>query len=116
MGKSKSIIQQDASECFCKGMGGECARILETHHCIYGRGRRKISDREGLIVYICSAHHRGTNGVHGKNGEGLSLALKEIAQEAWESEYKKTYPYKNHADEAAREAWIKLMGRNYLDE
>ena len=40
--------------------------------------------------------------------------LKEIAQEAWEDRYKKDYPYRNHADEAAREAFIRMMGKNYL--
>ena len=80
----------------------------------FGRGRRKISDREGLIVYLCPYCHRGDKGVHGKNGAKLNYTLKEVAQEAWEDNYKKSYPYKNHADEAAREAFIRMMGRNYL--
>lgn len=112
--KIKSILQDNLNVCFC--LSTDCAGGLEIHHVIYGRGRRAISDREGLVVALCEAHHRGTAGVHGRDGEPLGRALKEIAQEEWELNYKKSYPYKNHADEAAREAWIRLMGRNYLDE
>ena len=110
----KSIIQYDKTFCFCQDE--TCGGILEEHHCVYGRGRKKISDKEGLVVYLCSIHHRGTNGVHGKNGAELSLKLKKIAQEAWESKYIEEYPYKNHAKEAAREAWIRMMDMNYLDD
>ena len=110
--KIKSIIQADMSVCFCRSE--KCDGALETHHIIFGYGRRKISDREGLVVALCGFHHRGTEGVHGKKGEALNYTLKEIAQETWEANYKKTYPYEKHADEAAREAWIRMMGRNYL--
>lgn len=109
---AKSIIQDDPTVCFC--MDGECSGVLEEHHCIYGRGRRKISDREGLVVYLCSYHHRGTKGVHGKYGADLSLQIKMAAQEAWERKYIESYPYENHAEEAAREEWIRMMGVNYL--
>ena len=65
-------------------------------------------------VYLCSFHHRGTKGVHGKYGADLSLQIKMAAQEAWEQKYIESYPYKNHAEEAAREEWIRMMGVNYL--
>lgn len=109
---AKSIIQDDNTVCFCQD--GTCGGNLEEHHCIYGRGRRKISDREGLVVYLCAKHHRGTNGVHGKNGAQLSMTLKQIAQKAWEDKYIANYPYENHAAEAARETWIRMMEANYL--
>lgn len=107
----KSIIQQDATVCFAQD--GECSGPIEEHHCIYGRGRRKISDKEGLVVYLCEFHHRGKKGVH-RDGTDLKEELKRIAQQAWEEKYIKEYPYQNHAEEAAREAWIRMMGRNYL--
>lgn len=112
--KIKSILQDDMSVCFCQD--AECGGRLELHHCIYGRGRRKLADREGLVVMLCYNHHQGTNGVHGKNGAGLQYALKQMAQAEWELRYILNYPYKNHAKEAAREAWIKMMEANYLDE
>lgn len=109
---SKSLIQEDCTICFCKDE--TCFGRLEEHHCLYGQGRRKISDREGLVVYLCSNHHRGTRGVHGRDGEELALLLKKIAQKAWEDNYIANYPYKNHAEESAREAFIRMMGKNYL--
>lgn len=108
----KSIIQQDTTVCYVQD--GECCGQLEEHHCIYGRGRKTISDKEGLVVYLCAFHHRGTKGVHGKEGAELGAELKRKAQQAWEAKYIEEYPYQNHAEDAAREAWIRMMGRNYL--
>lgn len=106
----ESIMNTEPGTCFV--CDTKC--VTELHHVFFGRGRRKISDREGLVVYLCPLCHRGTNGVHGKNGYKLNITLKEIAQETWEEKYKETYPFKNHADEAAREAFIRMMGRNWL--
>ena len=106
----ESILDTTKNECFVCGRIGR----TELHHIFYGAGRRPIADREGLVVYLCPNCHKGDSGVHGKNGAKLNFTLKEVAQEAWEEKYKKSYPYKNHADEAAREAFIRLMGRNYL--
>ena len=110
--KIKSIIQTDTSECFCRDEN--CWGRLEVHHIFNGHARRKIADREGLVVVLCYQHHQGTNGVHGKNGEGLNAALQELAQEEWEANFIRNYPYKNHAKEAAREAWIRMMSKNYI--
>lgn len=106
----ESILSTEKGVCFV------CGRTCRTHlhHIFFGQKQRKISDREGLIVYLCPECHEGTDGVHGKNGSKLNFMLKEIAQEAWEDSYKATYPYKNHAEEAAREAFIRMMGKNYL--
>ena len=105
-----SILNTTNGICYVCGREG----YTELHHCFFGGGRRKIADREGLTCYLCPDCHRGTNGVHGKNGERLNYSLKEIAQEAWEAKFKESYPYENHADDAAREAFIRMMGRNYL--
>lgn len=110
--RAKSIIQNDLSVCFCQDC--TCQGDIEVHHIFYGYGRRAISDREGLIVALCQAHHRGTNGVHGRDGAGLGYSLKEIAQEAWEQKYIDEHPEDPEAAEAARDAFIKLIGRNYL--
>lgn len=112
MGRVKSIVQGDLTRCFCQDE--TCSGALEAHHIVYGSGRRKISDKEGLIVMLCHEHHQGTNGVHGKNGAELGDRLKRIAQETWEQKFIEEYPYKNHAEDAAREAWIRLFGCNYL--
>lgn len=106
----ESILNTERGICFV------CGRIGRTHlhHIFYGQKQHKIADKEGLTVYLCPECHEGTNGVHGKNGAKLNFTLKEIAQEAWEAKYKESYPYKNHAEEAAREAFIRMMGKNYL--
>lgn len=106
----ESILNTQKGVCFV------CGRICRTHlhHIFFGAKQRKIADREGLTCYLCPDCHEGTEGVHGKNGGPLNYSLKEIAQEEWERRYKENYPYKNHADECAREAFIRMMGRNYL--
>ena len=107
----ETILKSRKGECFLCGKYGP----TEVHHIFYGSGRRKISDREGLIVYLCSECHRGTKGVHGRDGGQLGDRLKRIAQEAWEKRFiQLEYPYRLHAEDAAREAFIRMMGRNYL--
>lgn len=106
----ESILSTTKNICYVCGTAGH----TELHHIFFGTGRRKISDREGLVVWLCPECHKGTYGVHGKHGNKINYTLKEIAQEAWEENYKKSYPYKNHAEEAAREAFIRMMGKNYL--
>ena len=96
-------IMQDKKECYiCKK-----TFLLEKHHCIYGTAKRKLSDEDGLAVWLCHIHHRGTNGVHGKNGlhdmSGNKINLKQEAQKRWQEYYNKT-----------TEDWIHRYGRNYL--
>lgn len=105
----ESILSTQKGICFV--CGRQCKTHL--HHIFYGKNR-KIADREGLTCYLCPECHEGTEGVHGKNGSALNYTLKELAQEAWELKFKESYPYENHADEAAREAFIRMIGRNYL--
>lgn len=76
---------QNNKECFiCKKVYG-----LEFHHCIFGNNRKK-SDEDGLTVWLCNEHHRGTNGIHGKNGHEFDLYLKQIAEQTWCKYYNKT--------------------------
>ena len=48
-------------------------------------------------------HHRGTNGVHGKNVNELDHRLKQIAEKKWIDTYNKSI-----------NDFIKRYGRNYL--
>ena len=91
----KSILQ-NSKECYlCKTTNN-----IEEHHCLYGIANRKMSERFGLKVYLCSEHHRGKNGVHGGN-KYLDIKLKQLAQSKFE---------KNHT----RDDFIKIFGKNYL--
>ena len=91
----KSIIQ-DKKECIVCGSWN-----VEEHHLYKGAAKRKLSEEYGLKIWLCPTHHRGTNGVHGKNGHKLDMELKQLGQKAFEW---------NHT----REEFIKIFGRNYL--
>lgn len=86
-------------ECYNCGRYGQ----TEKHHIFHGSANRKICDGYlSLQVYLCPDCHRGTNGVHGKNGHELDLALKRSGQRIFEADY------------GTRKEFIKLFGRNYL--
>lgn len=92
-------IMQTKKECF------ECSSCLnlEEHHIFFGTANRKLSEQDGLKVWLCPYHHRGTTGVHGKDGHTLDKYLKSVAQI--------TYMQKNNK---TKEDFIKRYGRNYL--
>ncbi len=81
----KSIIQTEKKCYVC-----ETTYNLHLHHVIFGVANRKLSDKDGLTVYLCYEHHEGTSGVHGKNGHELDLELKKLAQKRWMECYDKT--------------------------
>lgn len=62
----------------------------ERHEAFFGRAYRHKSIKDGLIVFLTDEDHRGTNGVHGKNGNKLNRLIKKNAQKAWMSYYNKT--------------------------
>ena len=55
---AKSILQND-KECYlCRRMYNlRTTRGLEEHHILFGRGRRELSERYGLKVWLCHNHH-----------------------------------------------------------
>ena len=75
----------------------------ERHEVYFSRAYRNKSIKDGLIVFLTEEDHRGTNGVHGKNGDKLNRFLKRTAQKAWMSYYRKT-----------KEEFIERYGQNYL--
>lgn len=91
-------IMQSRKECLVCG-----SRDVEQHHVLFGVPRRKYADQDGLWVWLCPEHHRGTNGVHGKNGHWLDILLKKTAQQIYEQTH-------------TREEWLKRYRRNYRDE
>lgn len=93
-----SIITDNLKVCYHCGS----VRDIEVHHCIHGTAGRKLATKYHLVVGLCPECHRGTYGVHGKNGAYLDRQLKEIAQKKWEEKY------------GTREEWLAVFGRNYL--
>lgn len=94
---SKSILQ-DKKECYICGL----YYPVEEHHIYFGPNRN-ISEKQGFKVWLCSEHHRGTVGVHGKYGHALDIRLKQ--------ECERKYINLGHT----KEEFIKLIGKNYLD-
>ena len=92
----KSIIQKHKRHCFICQKQTE----LEEHHIFFGINR-KFSEKYGLKVSLCYEHHRGTNGVHGKNGKQLNEKLKKVAQRKFEEKHTK-------------EEFMQIFGMNYL--
>ena len=86
-----------------EGVCFNCGRLgfTETHHIFFGHGNRKISDKNGFVVFLCPECHRGTYGVHGKNGKQLNLSLKRRCQATFEEKH-------------SREEFMKLIARSYL--
>lgn len=75
----------------------------ERHEVFFGRAYRQKSIKDGLIVFLTAENHRGTFGVHGREGSKFNLYLKQIGQKAWQEYYNKT-----------TEDFIKEYGKNYL--
>lgn len=68
----------------------------------FGRGNRYVSDRKGFTVYLCANHHNlGNVCVH--NNRAMDLMLKRACQKKYEETH-------------SREEFIKLIGKNYLEE
>lgn len=67
-----------------KGLCEVCyAPGTELHHIIYGKGKRKEHETVESVVLLCWDCHRGTYGVHGREGRKLDLQLKKQLQERY---------------------------------
>ena len=91
---AKSIIQTEKECLVCQTTIG-----LELHHCIYGTANRKLSDKYGLVVWLCKPHHTGSAGVH--RNKILDDKLKKYAQERFEAVYGENTSFRE------------VFGRNY---
>lgn len=82
---SKSIVQVDCDYCYlCDKYIKSDYVASEVHH-IFGASDRKLSEKYGLTVRLCSDCHRA---VHtGKNGKALMQMIHEAGQTAFERKY-----------------------------
>lgn len=91
-----SILDTEPNVCYiCRRVG-----YTEYHHILFS-GLRKIADDNGLTCYLCYECHRGTKGVHGRDGNALNRYLKAHVQQ----EYEKLHSH---------EEWMQLVGRSYI--
>lgn len=93
----KSIIT-DKKECWVCGD----TQHLHEHHIFFGTGKRQISEREGLKVWLCPKHHNFSKEAVHFNPE-LDKELKILGETTWCEKNDKT-----------PEDFIELMGKNYL--
>lgn len=92
----KSIIQHERQCLVCGSWN------IEDHHIFFGVSKRKLSEKYGLKVWLCPTHHRGHQGVHGRDGHKLDIEIKQLGQKSFEYHY------------GTREEFIKIFGRSYL--
>lgn len=93
-GYNQSLLTTIDGKCFI------CRRQVDTcrHEIFYGTANRVNSKREGMWVNVCSACH---NKIHA-NPQAY-IALKQVGQRSFEA----LQP---------RAEFIKIFGRNYLDD
>lgn len=95
---TKSIIPGDDEHCFlCKKIGYKSIGA-EVHHCIFGTGKRKLADEDGLTVHLCAFHHRKLH----DQGDNKRY-LQELAQQTWMEH-----------NNGTREDFIRRYGISYL--
>ncbi len=102
----KSIMHEKDGTCYLCMMLHSDFSVKQTqeHHAVYGMGRRKLSEKYGLKVYLCFLHHTADGGpeaVH-RNAE-IDRAVKRKAQEA----FMKRWPQLD---------FRKIFGKNYLED
>lgn len=99
----KSILQEKDGTCYL------CMRLensyrmhayLEEHHVITGAAGRRISEENGLKVYLCLPHHRGSAAAVHRNHDNM-LLIQRDAQEVFERT-------------RTRGDWMRIVGKNYL--
>ena len=94
----ESIIPGDDKYCYLCKQRGLTSRGYEVHHMIFGTGKRRLADEDGLTVHLCSLHHRM---LHDRGD--YKRELQELAQETWMNHYNGT-----------KEDFIRRYGISYL--
>ncbi len=99
----KSILHEKDGTCYlCMALNDDYQihAYLEEHHVIPGNPGRRISEENGLKVYLCIPHHRGTAAAVHSNHDNM-LLIQRDAQRAFERT-------------RSRDEWMRTVGRNYL--
>lgn len=103
---SKSILNTKKHICYRCGKYGQ----TERHHLIGGTANRKLSEEDGLWVYLCrECHNLPPDGAH-YNRNTMDW-LHKVGQEAYEAEQIKN----GLSPKEAREKFMKRYGKNWLD-
>lgn len=73
---------------------------LEEHHVFFGNSNRKNSTKYGLMVYLCSGHHRDS-----KEGVHFNKEYDEMLKQEGQQMFERTH---------TREEFMSIFGRNWL--
>lgn len=96
---AKQVLERSQGLCeICEGN-----HMVELHHIIGGRGKRRQCETVESVIALCWKHHHGTFGVHGREGKTLDRQLKQRLE--------KTYREQGLEEE---EILYLLGGRYYL--
>jgi len=71
----------------------------DRHHLIGGTANRRLSEKYGLVIYLCRSCHTMAH-----DDPNWNKALKRYGQKMWEAQY------------GTREEFIKVFGKSWLDE
>lgn len=78
--------------------------VLQEHHVIYGTANRKLSEKYGLKVYLCVAHHLASGC---KDAVHRSKATKEYLCKEAQKCFEEKYP---------NLSFLEIFGINYLED
>lgn len=74
----------------------------ERHHVFFGRANRKLSEKYNMVACLCpDCHQYGAQAVHRCRSTDLLLKI----------EYQRRFE-----EEHTREEFVRVFGRNYIDE
>lgn len=102
---SKSILHdKTAGTCYlCIKLHGDYSwKRTQEHHVIFGWANRKLSEKYGLKVYLCDAHHE-----HGKEAVHVNA---DIANDL-KAEAQRAFQRKN-----LNLSFREIFGKNYIDD
>ena len=103
----RSIITDDKED-----MCHYCGRVGSMHkHHIFGAANRKWSEKYGLFVHLCPYHHNMSDeGIH------FNKEMRESYQRLGQQCFELWYAIEHIASASeAREEFMRIFGRNYLD-
>ena len=111
---ASTIMNTTKGECYLCGRWG----FTEEHHIFEGTANRRISEQEGLMVWLCpECHKEGKHSIHRDPTSPKAIKLKQDAQRTFEERWRKNHreEYGNSSLMMARLEFKRLFGKSYLD-
>lgn len=95
-------ILQETRECYITGR----TDWLEEHHIFYGQGRRKLSEKYGLKVWLNHYwHNEPSSRVCAQGGVHFNRTLRRKLEQDGQRAFERQYPGQD---------FVQIFGRNYI--